>query len=164
MATREGGVEMVSVVADEANNYCRILTILGMEEEGDPVAKIQEMHDLLNHPEIDDFASGTKLEAAHQIQRWGTAHDRAKAPADWFWLVGYLAGKALASAINGDLVKAKHHCISSSAALCNWHLALSGDTRMQPGSADGLSDLERSLHDKGLLEDDSALLAARGGA
>jgi hypothetical protein len=31
---------------EEGNNYCRILTILGMEEEGDPVAEVQRLFDL----------------------------------------------------------------------------------------------------------------------
>ncbi len=35
---------MVMVTRDEASNYCRILTLLGMEEEGDPVAEIVRLH------------------------------------------------------------------------------------------------------------------------
>ncbi len=30
----------VAVLRDDANAYCRILTLLGMEEEGDPVAQV----------------------------------------------------------------------------------------------------------------------------
>lgn len=33
--------EMVAVTKEDANNYCRVLTELGMEEEGDPVAGIE---------------------------------------------------------------------------------------------------------------------------
>jgi hypothetical protein len=62
-----------------------------------------EAFDLLNNPIILEFLDGTRAEVAHQIQRWGTVGDRAKAPADWFWLVGYLAGKALAAHVKGDL-------------------------------------------------------------
>jgi len=32
--------EMIEVTKEDANNYCRVLTALGMEEEGDPVAAI----------------------------------------------------------------------------------------------------------------------------
>lgn len=35
--------KMIEVPATEANNYSRILTLLGMEEEGDPVAEIERM-------------------------------------------------------------------------------------------------------------------------
>lgn len=34
---------LVSVCKTDANNYCRILSILGMEEEGDPVAEVSRL-------------------------------------------------------------------------------------------------------------------------
>ncbi len=37
-------ITMVEVEQEDAENYCRILTMLGMEEEGDPVAKIEQLH------------------------------------------------------------------------------------------------------------------------
>lgn len=99
--------------------------------------RIRELDDLINNPEIENFLEGVRREAAHQVERWGTSHDRAKRPADWFWLVGYLAGKALHSALAGDNGKARHHCISTAAALFNWHSAIIGrDKRMAPGSSD----------------------------
>ena len=74
------------------------------------------------------------LEAAHQRERWGSSHDGGKAPLDWFWLIGYLAQKAATSQIAGDADKAKHHTISTAAALANWHAAINGDsTAMRPG-------------------------------
>ena len=89
---------------------------------------------LVNRPEIDDFRLGVALEAAHQRDRWGSDHDSGKTPFDWFWLIGYLAGKAAAAAVAGDREKALHHTISTAAALANWHLALLGaDTGMRPG-------------------------------
>lgn len=89
---------------------------------------------LINTPELHDFTRAVVLEAAHQRERWGADHDAGKEPADWFWLIGYLAGKALAAALAVDRDKALHHCISSAAALANWHAALLGaDTRMRPG-------------------------------
>ena len=33
----------VTVLRDDANAYCRILTLLGMEEEGDPVAEVASL-------------------------------------------------------------------------------------------------------------------------
>lgn len=89
---------------------------------------------LINTPHTDDWFSAVRLEAAHQIERWGADHDTGKQPHDWFWLLGYLGGKALASAMSGNIEKAKHHTISSGAALLNWFRALTGDsTRMRPG-------------------------------
>lgn len=138
---------IVSVGQQDANNYCEIVRALGMEEDGDPVAAVkaliedreerQRLKALINTPELERFLTATHIEAVHQIERWGTATDRAKRHADWFWLVGYLAGKALHAAIGGDLDKAKHHCISTAAALYNWHCAIKGfDVRMCPGRSD----------------------------
>jgi len=35
--------KLVEVKAEDANNYCRILTLLEMEEEGDPVAMVERL-------------------------------------------------------------------------------------------------------------------------
>lgn len=89
---------------------------------------------LLNTPETESFDLAIPLEAAHQQARWGAAHDAGKNPEDWFWLIGYLAGKALAAFKAGDLEKAQHHCISTAAATRNWHAAIrSGASEMRPG-------------------------------
>lgn len=91
----------------------------------------------MNRPETADFMRGVPLEAAHQRQRWGAEQDAGKSPFDWFWLIGYLAQKAAAAGVAGDVEKAKHHTISTAAALANWHLQLSGgDRSMRPGIAE----------------------------
>lgn len=90
--------------------------------------------EIINTPETADFMAGVPLEAVHQRERWGAEHDAGKQPLDWFWLIGYLAQKAADAAMRGDLDKAKHHTISTAAALANWHAALAGaDTSMRPG-------------------------------
>lgn len=89
---------------------------------------------LINTPETADWHLGVDLEAAHQVERWGAVHDRDKSAEQWFWLVGYLAGKALRSHIAGDHEKAKHHTISTGAALRHWHAAIGAD---QSGSGIG---------------------------
>jgi hypothetical protein len=102
----------------------------------DPCAQIRvtELEALLNTPETEDFDKGVPLEASHQIQRWGSAHDAGKQPEDWFWLCGYLAGKALSAYKSGDCEKAKHHCVSTAAAMRNWHKAIAiGESAMRPG-------------------------------
>jgi hypothetical protein len=94
----------------------------------------QAFDETINRPETEDFQRGVVLEAAHQRERWGSANDAGKSPFDWFWLIGFLAQKAAAAEVAGDLEKAKHHTISTAAALANWHLSLAGaDTSMRPG-------------------------------
>jgi len=88
---------------------------------------------IINTPQSDDFLRAVSIEAEHQRQRWGSDHDQGKAPADWFWLVGYLAGKALHKHADGDIDKAEHHIITTAAACANWHRAMLGKTNMRPG-------------------------------
>lgn len=87
----------------------------------------------INTPETVDFIRGVTLEATHQRERWGTDHDAGKTPPDWFWLLGYLAGKALTAQLAGDVDKARHHIITTAAACANWHLHTMGKTNMRPG-------------------------------
>lgn len=117
------------------------------------------LHALINTPELINFRDAVVLEAAHQREHKGGENDAGKTPADWFWLVGYLAGRALehhkeAERLAGiyvpsvvpsvnevflDLVahhreKAVHHTITAAAALANWHAAVIGAyTGMRPG-------------------------------
>lgn len=100
-------------------------------------AEARRLRALLDTPELHNFRDGVTREAAHQRERWGSARDAGKAPEDWFWLVGYLAGKALHAAKAGDADKAKHHTISTAAALANWHAAIAGADAMRPGIGPG---------------------------
>lgn len=106
----------------------------------------EQLLELLNTPECESFDLAVPLEAAHQEARWGTEHDAGKNPEDWFWLIGYLAGKALAAFKAGDMEKAKHHCISTAAATRNWHKMIrGGNSAMRPGiSSEKASVGERS--------------------
>lgn len=81
----------------------------------------------VDSPAVENFIGGVIREAAHQRARWGDAHDRSKSAENWFWLVGYLAGKALRAAIAGDREKSLHHTISAAAALSQWHAAILRD-------------------------------------
>ena len=99
-------------------------------------AEIVRLSQIINTPQADDFLRAVSTEAEHQRQRWGSAHDEGKAPADWFWLVGYLAGKALHAHGAGNVEKAEHHVITTAAALANWHRAMFGKTNMRPGIGD----------------------------
>lgn len=98
-----------------------------------PAGELERLRALLNTPELHDFSKGVVLEATHQRERWSTDNDAGKQPADWFWLLGYLGGKALRAHIDGDTEKALHHTISTAAACANWHAAVLGKTSMRPG-------------------------------
>jgi hypothetical protein len=92
-----------------------------MSRELELEARIRDLEALINSPETGDFTRGVSIEVAHQADRWGAMHDANKSPGDWFWLIGYLAQKAMNAAIAGDVEKAKHHCITTAAALSKWH-------------------------------------------
>lgn len=94
-------------------------------------AELEEAKRLLNTPEILDFTRAVQLEAAHQRARWGNDHDAGKTDADWFWLIGYLGGKALRADDGPE--KQLHRIITVAAAACNWHAAKLGQTNMRPG-------------------------------
>lgn len=97
-------------------------------------AEVERLRALINTPHTRDWFVATDIEAAHQVERWGTSHDAGKNPEDWFWLLGYLSGKALASFRAGDREKGLHHIVSSAATLLNWHRQVTGvSTRMRPG-------------------------------
>tara|TARA_R110002074_G_scaffold21173_4_gene66077 strand:+ start:687 stop:1136 length:450 start_codon:yes stop_codon:yes gene_type:complete len=97
--------------------------------------KVDALEALLNTPEIVDFVSAVTLEAQHQRLRWGADGDAGKSDAEWFWLIGYLAGKALHNPPN-DMVPQDarlHRIITVAAAAANWHAACLGHSGMRPG-------------------------------
>lgn len=118
-----------------ASMSCEHGRALREEEEKGYERGMRDMRaELLGKPELKDFAAGVMLEAQHQRVRWGAQHDTGKSAADWFWLIGYLAQKAMYSHLAGDSEKAMHHCITTAAAMANWHAAVSGaDNSMRPG-------------------------------
>lgn len=97
------------------------------------VEEAMRLRELINTPEIIDFVKGVQVEAIHQRERWGTKQDEGKTAADWFWLLGYLAGKAIHSDKIGDREKLLHHIVTTAAACANWHAQVLGDIR--PGIA-----------------------------
>lgn len=93
--------------------------------------------ELINTPELENFSEAIRLEALHQRERWGSDHDDGKEPADWLWLVAYLATKATQAARYGDHEKYIHHIITCGAACLNWHANATGaDTSMRVGPPD----------------------------
>lgn len=104
----------------------------------------------LNTPEYEDFAAGVVSEARHQLTV-REEDDETKEPKDWFWTLGYLAGKALSAALAKDWQKAKHHIITSAALLNNWHRAIlraekePQHTKLTPEQEDRLMHFEPGM-------------------
>lgn len=117
----------------------RIWAELDKARKPSPHASLLEERDALRKelasidvPEIRNFLGGVDIEASHQRKRWGTQHDEGKTAEDWFWLIGWLAGKA----VRADTTeKALHHVIATAAACANWHAQLLGQGSMRPGIA-----------------------------
>src|SRR5262245_29230869 len=86
----------------------------------------------LGIPETQDFLGAALKEASYQRNRWGSTTDEGKTDADWFWLIGYLAGKALLNP-DGNQETRLHRIITVAAAAANWHAATLGQTNMRPG-------------------------------
>ena len=125
---------LYDAAANAPPNVCSAIyqAIAHIGELNEQIGRLRD--DLINTPETADFMAGVPLEAGHQRERWGSEKDEGKTPFDWFWLIGYLAQKAADAAVRGDLEKARHHTISTAAALANWHASLAGITNfMRPG-------------------------------
>jgi len=106
---------------------------------------------LIGRPYIGAWTDEVIVEAAHQRDRWGAEQDHGKQPEDWFWLVGYLAGKCLAACKAGDPEKARHHTVSTGAVLAHWAAAIGGsETVFRPGlGADAVSHLSNVRQGEG---------------
>lgn len=97
----------------------RLQTLLDKSE-----AERERLSKLINNPHTEHFLEAVKLEAAHQQERWSSDHDAGKDDTDWFWLLGYLAGKAVRPDSSHE--KKLHHIITTAAACLNWHGRASG--------------------------------------
>lgn len=118
-------VSEVAVMLRSRNNWQDTDAAIDLERAA---AELQRLHALINNPHTADFVEAVKNEAAHQRERWGNDHDAGKEDADWFWLIGYLAGKAIHKP-----EKQLHHIITTAAACLNWHMQRTVGTNMRPG-------------------------------
>lgn len=137
--------KLISLLRDIRPDYGNIQSIAALQERIDSAiaeldstpaaptemqardqAELTRLRALVNNPELHDFSKGVVLEAAHQRERWGPNHDSGKSAPGWFWLIGYLAQKAMVSQGAGDTAKALHHTITTAAACANWHAAIAG--------------------------------------
>jgi hypothetical protein len=103
-------------------------------EVDDLRSELERLRGLVARPYVGAWTDEVIIEAAHQRERWGAEHDHGKQPEDWFWVIGYLAGKALASHKAGDLEKARHHTVSTATVLAHWAAAVAGNENVfRPG-------------------------------
>lgn len=115
---------------------------------------------LINTPRTDDFFEAVRVEAAHQVERWGVEHDAGKRPEDWLTLFLYLLGKAARAHFDGNRPKLEHHVITSAAVALNWWRHLTGvSTAMRPGVAPEHADAASQPSNIELVDQ---LLEARG--
>jgi hypothetical protein len=147
-------------------------------EYEDLLAKAREgerLSALINTPELVDFPVAVHLEAIHQEERWGRKDRESKAPIDWFWLVGYLAGRALEHDKEADRLdaeaaaesseagrafcarhialhreKAVHHTITTAAALNHWHASMLRKSRHGEGARAANSDVAPRVEPRAL--------------
>src|SRR5205809_2292724 len=104
------------------------------QSELEEIEKLCPIRNLIHTPHTDDFMQAVPLEAAFQIDHWGTSHDDGKTSLDFFWLIGFLAQKVVVSLDKTDSEKAKHHCISVAAVMLNWYRRIAGDENcFRPG-------------------------------
>lgn len=108
---------------------------------------LNDLKRTINTPELHDFAIGVSLEASHQRLRFGDEHDSRKTPINWYFLICYLGGKACAAHLAGDIDTARHHTISTAAALNNWHAAISRDDSYQPNRSQARIDTDEIQSD-----------------
>lgn len=97
------------------------------------LAEVERLDNLINTPHTADFLEAVRLEAGHQADRWGSAHDAGKSDIDWLWLLAYLSGKAVHAGNRfetfretADADKRLHHVVTTAAACLNWHAQLTG--------------------------------------
>lgn len=113
---------------------------LKIESEREERVRLERM---INNPHIDDFIEAIRLESVHQRERWGNDHDAGKDAPDWYWLIGYLSGKAVQAWKSDDIDKYKHHIITTAAACMNWHANIS---RLDEGISENRFDARRSAN------------------
>lgn len=75
----------------------------------------------INKPELNNFIEGFKIEAVHQVERWGLEQEEKKPPHHYIMVLAKLMGKLAVAIWDKDADKFKHHCITIAASLFNCH-------------------------------------------
>lgn len=83
--------------------------------------EINRLNSLINNPVLNDFVEAMKIEAAHQLERWGIENEERKPPHHYILVATKLLGKLSIAIWDRDIDKFKHHCITLAAELQNCH-------------------------------------------
>lgn len=140
---KKADAKFIAHVRDDVPFLLEKITALSAERDA-ALARAEKAEAALNTPEILDFTKAVVSEAAHQRARWPSEYDAGKSDADWYWLIRYLAGKALHNPANempADEARL-HRIVTVAAAAANWHLSALGKTNMRPGSDASLTERE----------------------
>ncbi len=84
-------------------------------------ARIEELEQLINSPELDDFLKGVGLESAHQTERWGAESEARKSPEHYALVLNKLQGKQAVAIFDQNTEKYKHHLITMAGVCFNVH-------------------------------------------
>lgn len=84
--------------------------------------RVRYLEAILNSPITSDFMKALEREIAHQQTRWA-ATDPSKDETQWFWTLGWLAGKATRTPAE-DLDKKLHRIVATAALAANWFRAV----------------------------------------
>lgn len=127
----QGAIDALRIIAVDQIDACKPLEAQTVAVPANTVLDILAAFQEINTPEVVEFVVAIQREAMHQRLRWPSEHDAGKADSDWFWLLGWLAGKAVHAT---DPEQRLHHIITTAAACLNWHAARVGaHTGMRPG-------------------------------
>lgn len=95
---------------------------MNLIEENEYLKKENDrLTELLNNPEIEDFIKGVRLEASHQLERWGIDREESAPPHHFILVFNKILGKMAVDIFNKDIDKFKHHCIAVAAEMHNIH-------------------------------------------
>jgi hypothetical protein len=92
----------------------------------------------LSSPQTVDFIAAVRLEAAYAAR----PNDRHKSAADWFWMIGWLAGKAVHNPAKPGTPAREirlHRIITVAAAALNWHAAVIAGEQDTAGSPERIT-------------------------
>lgn len=84
-------------------------------------AEIRRLKTIIDNPDPQNFMTAAVTEAQYQRT---LRDDTWKTDADWFWLIGHLAGKAYHRSDVDDRTKLLHRITATAAACANWHAAV----------------------------------------
>lgn len=133
-ALEESKKELERLYQSEIDETRKLLKA-ACDERDEARKTLAESSKAYDSPVTSDFIEGIRNEAAHQVTRFGADHDSGKDAQDWFWLLGWLSGKAVHAAEQGDTDKLLHHIVSSGAMLLNWYAHAAGDRSLfRPGT------------------------------